>query len=127
MASEQDYHTFYQWEMAQRKQLNYPPWGRLILIRFSGAQSNRVEAAAAEFRNLLPGKASFDILGPAPAPLSRIKGEYRYHILLKTAKSADPSGSRMRSILLKALNRHNGLRHHAYIKVQIDVDPSDLM
>jgi primosomal protein N' (replication factor Y) len=127
MAAQQDYHAFYNREIEQRKVLNYPPWGRLILIRFSGNPSVRVEKAADKFRALLPAKPPFDILGPAPAPLSRIRGEYRFHILLKAAKTADPSSSRMRRSLRATLNRYSRIKQNAAVRVQVDVDPADIM
>jgi primosomal protein N' (replication factor Y) len=123
-AAAQDYAAFYAQEAAERKELRYPPFGRLVEIELRGKKSERVQAAGDAIRRLV-GRAAGDrpveILGPAPMPLSRLKGEERWHLLLR-------SGSRtaLRETVAAALPRLRELRHPG-TRWAIDVDPHQLL
>ncbi len=93
LTSTQDhnYQAFYEAELHSRELLGYPPFTRLALLTVQGKNAERVEqAAAATFKalNRIIGSGSWQtylrILGPAPAPRSRLKEYYRWHILLKS-------------------------------------------
>ncbi len=86
-----DYDTFYEHEVTLRDALDYPPFSELINIGVSASDEDAavslVNRAAEMVRDkmeagLLPGVK--ELLGPAPAPLSRLKNRYRWHLLLKT-------------------------------------------
>ncbi|NTV26332.1 MAG: primosomal protein N' [Chlorobiaceae bacterium] len=83
---EGNYRKFYETEMQTRTELRYPPASKLIKFEFSAAEEQIAEASALQFleklRLLLPDDRS-SILGPAPAGISRMKGRYRYQIILK--------------------------------------------
>ncbi len=85
-ASAQDYAGFYQEEMRHRQNHTYPPFVALASLMVHGTDLNRVRADALELRKELDS-ANADraarILGPAPAPLARLKGEYRVQLILK--------------------------------------------
>jgi len=89
-----DYLSFTETELQQRAILNYPPSGRLILIRLSGIDEimvQRVAETLAEACVNLVGENG-EILGPAPASILRVARRYRWQILLKlpiTAKTPD--------------------------------------
>jgi primosomal protein N' (replication factor Y) (superfamily II helicase) len=75
-------------ELQQRKALNYPPLGQLILLRLSSPQSDQVEKAAyriAEFLReaIAAAPISGEILGPAPANILRVAGRFRWQLMLK--------------------------------------------
>ncbi|MCI5159460.1 MAG: primosomal protein N', partial [Candidatus Electrothrix sp. AUS1_2] len=86
------YKKMYTQELALRSTLAYPPFGRLVNIRFSGKQEEEVQktakAAASFLRSLLAAQkkteCSVEILGPAPAPLAMIKQRFRWQLLLKS-------------------------------------------
>ncbi|NJS42323.1 primosomal protein N', partial [Candidatus Gracilibacteria bacterium] len=84
-----EYRTFVAQELAERTELNYPPSGRLILLRLSGLSAAEVEITAAELasacRELIQqvSPAECELLGPAPAPIMRVANRYRWQILLK--------------------------------------------
>ncbi len=71
----------------------------------------------------------FIILGPADAAIPKIKNVYRKHIVVKDLKSSDPSGSFLRSALLKAKSQYESspLAANKKIKMIIDVDPQGMM
>lgn len=78
------YPRFIETELTQRTALNYPPYGRLILLRLSGVDSTLVEQTARQLGELLANSSpSYEILGPAPATVMRVANRYRWQILLK--------------------------------------------
>lgn len=113
-----DYQTFTRDTLAQREALNYPPYGRLILLRFGGLDEAEVQAAAeivAEAcANILP--PACEILGPAPASVMRVNRRFRWHILLKFPAEVGemPDLSELRALCPQA------------ISLTIDVDPLHL-
>jgi primosomal protein N' (replication factor Y) len=87
-----DYHSFSRCELEQREGLNYPPYGNLVLLRFSGTDSEQVRQSAeviAQACQQLIGK-DVEILGPAPANIMRVARRYRWQILLKFSTLLDP-------------------------------------
>ncbi|WP_267383334.1 primosomal protein N' [Cyanobacterium sp. uoEpiScrs1] len=84
-ASSHDYQSFAETELLQREVLNYPPYGRLILIRLSGTNKVEVEQTSQVLGDICRKKIgkNCDILGPVPANIMRIAKRYRWHILLK--------------------------------------------
>lgn len=87
-ASEYNFDGFYQYELKLRKQLYYPPFCRLIKITFEGKNIESVKKVSnriAQYLNKeLKQIEKTQILGPIPAPLAKIKGKFRYQILVKT-------------------------------------------
>lgn len=111
-----DYLSFSRQTLPERSQLSYPPYGRLILLRFSGLDIEEVEAAAdlvaQGCRNLF-ASIQHELLGPAPASIMRIDRRYRWQILLKFALDV---GNLPDLLQLKALCPQS-------VRLTIDVDP----
>ena len=123
---------FYQEELEYRRELDYPPFSRIVLLEFSGERENEVQHHAkkfTEFLAMLNQQKKFIILGPADAAISKIKNVYRKHVVVKDLKSSDPSGSYLRSALLKAKAQYDAspLIAGRKIKMIIDVDPQGMM
>ncbi|MGF1477921.1 MAG: primosomal protein N' [Cyanophyceae cyanobacterium] len=109
-----DYIAFTDPELKARAELNYPPYGRLVLIRLSGLDEAEVQQTAEALADAcmsLVG-AEDEILGPAPANIRRVARRYRWQLLLKFASSAtvQPLGS-LRSLCPRS------------VSLTIDVDP----
>jgi primosomal protein N' (replication factor Y) len=127
-ARRQDYLGFYAHEIEFRKLLGYPPFRSLvqILISASSAQKGlRIgEKAAAELKASAErhgAKAEIQVLGPAAAPLERLRGQYRFQILLKAAP-----GKKMGEILQDAFAQLS--LHKVPLKsMHVDVDPLSLL
>lgn len=81
-----DYESFYRQELENRKELKYPPFSNLINIVISGKDENKVKKDAGEFFSRVSESAGdyCSILGPAPAPFSKINLFYRWHIIVKS-------------------------------------------
>jgi len=110
--------SFYQTELEQRLALNYPPYGRLILLRLSSFDSIQVQNTAERIATALNGLAEWEILGPAPANILRVANRYRWQILLKFKRETAIS-----------LSNWGEIRHlcPASVSLTIDVDPINIM
>ena len=119
------YERFYQQDMQARKELLYPPFAKLVSCEFSSPDENTAEKAAQEFADTLkphvPSKTCI-LLGPAPADIARIRGRYRYQILLKLP------GKKISAEYLKKL-QYPLMRKYSRNKlsITIDVDPQSMM
>ena len=88
-AAAHDYAQFFAAEYAAREELGYPPHGRLIAVRIEGKDPHAVAAAAQQLGTIAIAAAAqvgaaVDVLGPAPAPLERLRGRTRWQILLRS-------------------------------------------
>jgi len=120
-AASHDPALFYAEEEVVRGELAYPPFGRLANVLIWGAKSDDVARAAATvysaIESAVPGE--FRLLGPSPAPLSRVKNVWRWHVLVKAPTGADISAPLGRA--LKSLPKLGA------VSVAVDVDPADLL
>jgi primosomal protein N' (replication factor Y) len=113
-----DYQSFADAELAQRQTLNYPPYGRLILLRLSSLDPIQVQNTAQIIATFLNNKEGFEILGPAPASILRVANRYRWQILLKFDPDALPNlpdWPEVRSL------------SPVSVSLTIDVDPINIM
>ncbi|MEB3216871.1 MAG: primosomal protein N' [Nostocales cyanobacterium 94392] len=113
-----DYHSFIQEELAQREALNYPPLGRLILLRLSSIDDQQVENTATEIAEKLQEQSEIDVLGPAPASILRVANRYRWQILLKFAPQDLPQLPDWDEIRQLCPNS---------VSLTIDIDPLNIM
>ncbi|UCH83048.1 MAG: primosomal protein N', partial [Candidatus Latescibacterota bacterium] len=91
LALDHDYESFVEEELKNRKELDYPPYKRLVVLRISGpgpASTRKAAVAAGEAARKFGGVR---VIGPAPAPWSKIKDMYRWQLLIK---SASPKAAR---------------------------------
>jgi len=129
-AKEHDYLGFFTEETAFRKDLGYPPFRRLVLLHLAGNVEGRTREAAANlaerFRQLRGRHADsfqdLDLLGPAAAPLSRIKGKYRWQLLLRARRSAP-----LREAARRLLEWGTSALKGTGVNLTADVDPLSLI
>ena len=130
-ASTHDFAGFFAEELAYRKELDYPPFSRLVLMEFKGENEELVARHAAYVAGLLQPRSGkhFLVLGPADAAIPRIKNLFRKHLVVKDLKSTDPSGSYLRSALLSARDAYlaSPLGKNRGVQMIIDVDPQGMM
>jgi len=84
-----DRDEFYEREIAARRDAGLPPFGRLASLLVSGSAREAVETYARAIALAAPAAAKIQVLGPAEAPLSVIRGRHRYRLLVKAAREAD--------------------------------------
>lgn len=114
-----DYQNFSSVELSQRAELNYPPYGSLILIKLSSIDPQSVERAAETLADRLSDSlgTEYEILGPAPANVMRVARRYRWQILLKFPTAARES--------LPDLNQERSHLPQS-VSMTIDVDPINM-
>lgn len=83
-AAEQDFEGFVEYDMEAREVMKYPPFSHLILVHFRGEDETEVRVFASGFTEELQRAAGegVRIQGPAPAPVDRIKGKYRFMTMI---------------------------------------------
>ncbi len=88
-ASRHDYAAFYAREIEFRREQGYPPSNRLVRLLYNHTNEKRAQEAAASLQRALMtviaqrGLPSLDLIGPAPAFFHRVRGEYRYQIIIR--------------------------------------------
>ncbi len=106
-------------ELRYRQAFRYPPVTRLAVVRFEAAQEAAAhDAAAATAATLSPGVEGVRLLGPAPAPLQRLRGRFRVQMLLVAAS---------RAALRAALGRCLGQPLPRGVRRVVDVDPQSTL
>jgi primosomal protein N' (replication factor Y) len=123
-ASRHDYSAFAIEELSKRNQFGYPPNGFLARIIMRGPDLKKTE----DFAELV-SKELHDmrkqigiecrILGPAPPPLARLRGKYRFHLLLQSVQP-EPLNRLLRRIMEK-------LKTPQDIQYVVDIDPMDTL
>jgi primosomal protein N' (replication factor Y) len=124
-ACAQDYEGFFEEEINYRRNLSYPPFVALASLLVHGDDLNRVQATADAVRAALDRANServCRILGPAPAPLARLRGEHRVQLLLKSRNRP-----RLRTLIEMALGEAAGVPGCDLGSVNIEIDPVNLM
>ncbi len=123
-AQNQDYLGFYEQELGFRQKFNFPPFVSLAAVLVHHSNYEYALQNAQLMRDCLQhanAEKKVIILGPAPAPLARLKGEFRIQILLKSANR-----KRLREVLDRALaearDRFGDMRI-----IKIEIDPLNLM
>ncbi len=123
-ATRHDFAGFYDMETGLRKRLGYPPFGKIINIRFSGTKKAVVEQAAQKVfsfaRKKISGSDDVTLLGPVQSPKARIKSRYRYQLLAKG--SMNPVRQ-----LCSEIDRRLETLVPSNVRVEMDVDPLNFM
>ncbi len=125
-----DIEGFINSELENRKELYYPPFGRLLSVRFQSLKKDSVENTAEAFatraKALLANPqyqsqyAGIEILGPSEAPISKIRNQFRFQILLKSTMP-----HRLQKFYLHLMGDQNWIP--ASVRVSPDVDPAHLL
>jgi primosomal protein N' (replication factor Y) len=137
-----DERAFLDHELEQRRAAGYPPFVRLVTLLFSGPTESAVVRAAGAAAELLrtgaatllspagsPGAGLADepepsvrVLGPAPHAFARLRGQHRWHVLLKAT-----DGRQLREAAQRALDHFEEQPGRAAVRMAVDVDPIDVL
>jgi primosomal protein N' (replication factor Y) len=126
-AAQHDFRRFATLELRYRKKLGYPPFSRIVNVRFEGKEGERVRGAAEQFVERLVAQAPREgkpptILGPAPAPIERIKGRERWQVLLKGEDRL-----LLHDIVRKAQEESVSRGRSPHVRIIVDVDPYNML
>jgi primosomal protein N' (replication factor Y) len=123
-AIEHDYARFAAAELPSRKEHLYPPFASLIRLivrsETDSAAEQFIDAAAAKLNAAIEAKKiEHRLLGPAPCPIHKLRGLFRYHVLLSS-----PAGDALRQAVRGVID---GLESLENVQWVVDVDPLDLL
>lgn len=125
-AQEQNYESFYETEIQSRLEFDYPPYSQILRLVLSCENNFRAEKSAMEIALRLSEiieKRALDehiiVLGPSPCVFERIRGEYRFQILIK-----NKLGEKGHFLITSFISK---IKMPEDIKMIIDVEPSDIL
>lgn len=122
-----DYPGFYEKELTQRQNTGYPPFSRLCLIEAREAIEEKAKGAIIDFhKELVNYKKWLTISDPTSAVIARLKGQFRFHILIKSFKANDPGSGIMRKAILDSFVEFNRKSRYKDVKLIFDVDPQSI-
>jgi len=129
-SQQQRYGQFYEEELGLRKELKYPPFSRLINFKMEGTSRRKTEACVERVGTMAHSlwekgtryHSTVEILGPASAPWEKIKGKYRYQMVLK----GFPLGT-LRTFAAHLLEQMPNLLKGSGVTFYVDVDPVSLL
>ncbi len=125
LQGKESYEKFFLQESAIRKELHYPPASRLIKFECSAEDEKQAEAAALSCKNTLALQLPAEkgaILGPAPACIAKIRGRYRYQVVVKLLDG------KLSPLFVKQMGDDIMARFRsAGLSFTVDVDPQNLM
>jgi primosomal protein N' (replication factor Y) len=122
MAAAQDYQAFYEKELNFRRMMHYPPFSAMANVLVRAEKKDMALRMSSDLGLLLmPPPEKLKIMGPAEAPVPRLKNEYRYQFLVKAAsrKALNELLQRIRAFALE--------HKWGATALVIDVDPLTLM
>jgi len=116
-----DYEGFFEEEMEIRNVLSYPPAGHLIAVHFRGENESEVANFAENFAKAIEPflHEKIFVSGPAPSPIEKIKGKFRYQLIYRGYKMLN----------LRKQLRHYTLhgKHPKDVTLYIDADAVNMM
>jgi primosomal protein N' (replication factor Y) (superfamily II helicase) len=102
-------------EMRTRQAMHMPPFGRLAAIILSSSQETKLVEFTKELIRLSPSSKEITVLGPAPALIYKLRGKFRYRILIKTKRNIN---------IQKFLNAWlKTIKIPSHVHLKIDIDP----
>ena len=125
LAARHDYESFYERELEARRELGYPPFGRVVALRIDAGSNEEAQRCAQTLadhanRSVRVHDLPVRVLGPAPAPIERLRGRYRYRLMLR---SSDLSA--LRGVAKQLADKiDEGV---APARATIDVDPVSML
>ncbi|MBN1527200.1 MAG: primosomal protein N' [Candidatus Omnitrophica bacterium] len=115
-AAKHDYEKFYEEEIVARKELLYPPFINLVKLTVRARNDDLAARTAQRLAQAIAAETkTMAVTGPAPAPIARMRGYFRYNILVKGKDRAE-----MCELLKKVLGKFG---KPAHVLIAVDVDP----
>lgn len=117
-----DFIGFADSELSIRRNLAYPPFQKLLRVIVSGEDRTVALNHASDIARLAAhygAKNDVTVLGPAPAPIEKVRGLWRYHILVKAA-----SGPVLQNVMRQVKRDSSG---HKLVRIAYDLDPHDML
>lgn len=132
LAQNHDYINFYRKEILLRKEFQYPPFVKLINITIIGPDEKKVINRAKNTYTCIVGYLKSlgkndiisSIYGPNPAPLGKIKNNYRWQIVVK---SPDDALNMLKDVINRVCIDNEDIKQYKDIRYSIDINPNSIM
>jgi primosomal protein N' (replication factor Y) len=129
-ATNHDYEAFFEHEMALRAGLGYPPLSHMACLLLQGNARETTADAAGVLRNMMtsmldawPGRGKeINVMGPVEAPIAKLKGRYRWQLLVRSKNIG-----LMRHFLARSENHWTKRFRRSGIRLSIDIDPYNMV
>ncbi len=115
-AAAHDYEGFAREELAERREVRYPPFSRLVYLGIIGRSRKAAGEAAARYAEILRAENVGEVLGPAPYPIARVNNEWRFRVAIKS-RTPKPLRTVIRSKVLMLSQQDRATR------LAVNVDP----
>lgn len=120
-----DYEGFYNEEISIRRDMNYPPYSKILSINMSSKNENllikNIQNVGSILKNILQDNDKIEMLGPCPCAISKINEQYRWQIILKGNISTDIA-NKLKNVIYEALREV-----YTEIRLSLDMNPSSLL
>jgi primosomal protein N' (replication factor Y) len=117
------YKNFYEDEIQQRLEADYPPFSRFVTIELSGKDEKQVYEKSMILAKLLPSRnPALICLGPVPRYIAKVRSQFRQIIVIKNIKRLDPNGKILRTVLKQTMDKFNEGKGASTVNITIDID-----
>lgn len=116
-----DYVKFYDEQMPIRRQFNYPPYSRLILIKLKDVDDKKLNKASDELARIFRHTFKENLLGPEYPVVSRVKNQYIKQMIIKINK--DLNSNKVKDFIRNVIENFKHNLEFKSVKIHIDVDP----
>ena len=123
-AIKSNHKTFYSSNLAERNELQYPPFFRICRLIFSGEDIERVNQIADSVTNVFQKNKSFKVLGPSEAPISKIKNQWRINSLIAVKKD-DPL--HIQNFFERKFGTQLLEKKYKNVNIKMDIDPINML
>ncbi len=128
MVLNNNYKGFYEKEIFDREKMGFPPFTRIALIEAKDQSNEKAKGAATGFHNEIKKYSKWlKISSPTPAIIARLKGLFRYQILIKSPKETDPGGKILRKAILDSYVEFNRKSRYKDVRLIYDIDPQSVI
>ena len=117
-----DYVKFYEEQMPIRRQFNYPPYSRLVMIKLRDVDNIKVNKAADELAKIFRHVFKENMLGPEYPIVSRVKNQYIKQMIIKINKELN--SNKVKDYIKNTIEDFKHNNEFKSVKIQIDVDPN---
>ncbi len=118
-----DFHTFFNREIMERKSFAYPPFARLIKITLKHKKPDVLNRGSKVFAQVLKNKLGKRVLGPSVPPVGRVRGQFLLDILIKM--EMNPNLWRLtKNLIGEATQTMQQTEGFSTVRVNVDVDPA---
>lgn len=125
LAKENNYEKFYETEITIREQMLYPPFSNIFFVMMTGTEERKIITMMyrlLEIMKLYNRKGNFELLGPAPALISKVKNQYRWKIIVKCTDE-----EKIRNYVLYCLNKLKEKENLTNVNLNITLNPNFIL